>query len=151
MPDLDANPIHRGTYLSLMLGAIVLAVGLAAAIVRVMNGPGTTAWWAAAAVAVGSLPTLLPGILRVRPSNWGLVVFAGSTTRMLLVLSIGYAIMNGQGVDRRSFWFAVLCGAVLILVVESAAAVSMLARRERERHVGTPTGAAPGAFSRTTA
>ncbi len=131
MSVIDANPIHRGHYLGLMLGAISLAVASAIGVVLLKGSSTPTGQWAAIGLAVASLPTLLPALLRVHASNWGTLVFASSAARMLLVIAVGFAVSTGQAVDRKPFWFALLAGAIVVLLIESLVASIAIARRER--------------------
>lgn len=133
MSPLDANPIHRGPYLGLMLGAICLGVAAGIGAVMLAGGSTPTATWASVGLSIACLPTILPAILHVRPSNWGTLVFASSAARLLLMIGVGFAIVNGQSVDRKPFWVAMLTGAIVVLLIETIVASLTIARRERSR------------------
>lgn len=135
-----ASPVCRLGHTAIMSGVIALGAGVALAVAVSMGGAGRTPGLAAAVVGVGSLISLLPGLLHLRAENWGLAVLGASMARMLLVLGLGFAA--DPSADRRAYWMGLVAGAVVILIAETALAVSTLARLERER-VSKP--AAPSA------
>jgi hypothetical protein len=119
---------HAAIMAASALGAVVIGVG----ITLVLGGGSQTAGLVGAALVAGSLISIVPCFLRVGEgaSMWGMLILGASMFRAFLTLGLGLALApEGQG---KPFWVGLMAGLGVLLVVETAAAVSQIARMERE-------------------
>lgn len=126
-----------------MAGAAALGCGAAVGMAAALGGSMKTGVVAAGVVLAASLVSLLPGVLRLRQETWGVAVLGASVARMLMVLALGLVIDSTAGLDRRAFWLGLVSGAVIVLIVETALAVSALQKMERQKQsspAGRPAG-----------
>ena len=140
MPAPSLQPPSRLVYLAVSAAILLVGAGVTIGTALALGGTQATAWWAAAALAVGSMIGFAPALLAVKADSWGLLVFGSSIARMFAVLAVGYAIDSGQALDRKAFWMALVAGAVFILIAETAFAVGTLVKIERSKQSrpGTP-------------
>src|SRR6185369_8067942 len=108
-----------------MAGVVALGLVIAAATTAALGGSGRAVASACLTVAVGSMLTFLPAILRIRADYWGVAVLVAGMTRSLLILAIAYSMTHGSGdLPARPLFVGALAGAVAILIAESALAIS---------------------------
>jgi hypothetical protein len=122
--------VPRLPYALIMVGVGAVASGLA----WMLAGSDPQRAYAAAIVAVGGLIALMPAIMSVPPTRWGIVVFATFTVRNLLFVAAMLAVVQlVEGIDRRPFLFGVVAGAGLILLVETMLAIGILSWLDRNK------------------
>lgn len=111
----------------------VIAVAFAGAIAMLMGAPERVVLLTVLAVAAGSLATFLPAILSVERQSWGLVVLGASMARTMLILvcALLFDKTRDLGDARTALWIGAMCGAGLVLIVESVVAVRVLAAMDR--------------------
>lgn len=110
------------------LGAVAIGAGFS----LVLGGGSATAALVAGVLIAGSIISLLPCLLRVGEgaSMWGMVILGASMLRAFLTLGLGLALVHqDQG---KPFWVGLMAGLGVLLIVETAAAVTQIARMERE-------------------
>jgi hypothetical protein len=130
-PPID---IPRGEYALKMAGAVGLAVLGAAACTAALGGSNKSVMDTVLALAIGSTLTFLPAIVPVGASHWGIAVLCSGVARSLLILGLAYTLSEGHNDGSpRAFFIGTLIGAVAVLIAESAFAISMLARWDRQR------------------
>lgn len=122
--------VPRAAYALVMVGAGAVASGLA----WMIGGNDPQRGYAAAIVAIGAVISLMPAIMSVPPTRWGIVVFATFTIRNILFAAAMLGVIQlVDGIDRRPFLFGVVAGAGLILIVETMLAVSILSWLDRKK------------------
>lgn len=133
--------VPRLPYALIMIGVGAAASGLAWLLAA--NDPQRG--YAAAIVAVGAIIALMPAIMTVPPTRWGIVVFATFTIRNLLFVAAMLAVVQlVDGIDRRPFLFGVVAGAGLILLVETMLAIGILSWLDRKKVFAKPAPQANG-------
>lgn len=122
--------VPRLAYAMVMVGVGATASGLA----WMLAGNDPQRGYAAGIVAVGALISLMPAIMSVAPTRWGIVVFATFTVRNLLIVAAMLAVVQlVEGIDRRPFLLGVVAGAGLILLVETMLAIGILSWLDRKK------------------
>lgn len=122
--------IPRLAYALIMVGVGAIASGLA----WMLAGTDPQRGYAAGIVGVGALLSLMPAIMSVAPTRFGVVVFASFTVRNLLFVGAMLAVVQlVEGIDRRPFLFGVVAGAGLILLVETMLALGILSWLDRKK------------------
>lgn len=122
--------IPRLAYALIMIGVGAAATGLA----WMLAGAAPQRGYAAAIIGVGALIALMPAIMSVPPTRWGIVVFATFTIRNLLFVGAMLAVVQMvDGIDRRPFLFGVVAGAGLILLIETMLAIGILSWLDRKK------------------
>lgn len=122
--------VPRLAYAMVMVGVGATASGLA----WMLGGNDPQRGYAAGIVAVGALIALMPAIMSVAPTRWGIVVFATFTVRNLLFVAAMLAVVQlVEGIDRRPFLLGVVAGAGLILLVETMLAIGILSWLDRKK------------------
>lgn len=104
------------------------------------------------ATLLGAWPALIAGSMPV--SRFGALVMAGSGMRLLATMGLGLALdLGGSGFasgERTAFWLGIVLAAVVVLIGDSAVAVSTLSRAGRARAgSGAGTGGGLGLESRS--
>ncbi len=123
----------RAKYAGIMAVTTVVAIAAAAGVAAMMGAPSRVVILAAAAVAAGSMATVLPAILKVDRQSWGLVVLGSSMARtmMVLVCALIFDKTRDLGDARTALWIGAMVGAGVVLIVESAVAVRVLAAMDK--------------------
>lgn len=123
----DPNHIPRGRFGLLMLPITLLAAAVAVGVALGLGGSSREAGLVVLALAVGSVASLGPLLLRLERESWGVGVLACGLARSLLVLGTAYLIeTNTPGVEKRPLYLGAMVGAVAILAAETAVAVMIL-------------------------
>ncbi len=134
----DARPIPRAAYGLAMLLTTLVAVGVAWGVARGLGSNGVTERTLLLAFLAGSFATAGPVVLRVGKDHWGVLVLVCGMLRGLVIFGV---CMMARETDpeilRRPLFLGGLCGAVLLMVVESILAIRILSGLEK--------GAGPGA------
>ncbi len=114
--------------------AVVTALGLACAgvVAAGLGADARTVGFVLGTLAIASVATVIPAALSIGREYWGVAVLFCGTGRGLAVLAIAY-ILGQSGVPTRPLFIGVVSGAVLILILESIAAIRILAQIERRR------------------
>lgn len=123
----------RLKYATWMALTTLVAVAIAGVVAALFGASMAVCILAAAAVAVGSFATFLPSILVVDRQAWGLVVLVASMIRTLIILAITlfFAKTRVPADAHTALWIGAMCGAGLVLIVESAFAVSILSSMDK--------------------
>lgn len=132
-PNPELN-IPRGQYGRRMAAAV--AVGLATACLAALSFGGTASaiGGACAALAVPSIVSFGPAILSIDRAHWGLAVMLCGIVRALGVMALAYALAAATpDVPHRPLYMGAAAGAIVILVAETAIAVTILSNLERRR------------------
>ena len=134
MPDRSSLQIPRAAYGASMI--LVTAVALVAAWVtaRSLGGAGDEARAATLALAIGSVLTLGPAVLRIDRERWGVAVLACGMGRGLATLGAAYLMATGnQALAPRPLYLGAVAGVLIVLLAESVAAILILSSLERRR------------------
>ena len=147
MPDHRANQTKppRGKYAAIMAVTTVLAMASASGVAAMMGAPGRAAILAALSVMAGSLATFIPAILRVERQSWGLAVLGSSMARTIVILAVALAIDKSRdlGDARTAFWIGTMIGTGVVLLIESAVSIRILAAMERSASASRGSGPSP--------
>ena len=129
---IHATP-PRAKYAGIMLAVTIVAAGCAAMLPLLMGTPNRVALFASGAVLVGSVATFLPALLRVDRQSWGLVVLGSSMARTMAILAFTLFIDKSRdlGDARTALWIGAMVGAGVVLIVESAVSIRILAAMDR--------------------
>jgi hypothetical protein len=113
--------------------ATMFGIACAGGVAAMMGASDRVALLAATAVAAGSLATFLPAILNVDRQSWGLVVLGASMARTMLILVFALFIDKTRDLadGRTALWIGTMCGAGLVLIIESAVSIRVLAALDR--------------------
>lgn len=97
-----------------------------------MGGTQASIMLVAGALAAGLVVSLLPAVLTISADFWGVVVLGAGVGRGLLVMGIVFvATENNPDLSSKPIFMGALVGTVLVLVAETAAAVTILSGLER--------------------
>lgn len=130
----DIPEIPRARFGLLMLPAVLVAGALSAGMALALGGTGREVSAALIAVGVGSILTFAPALLQLGRENWGVAVLAFGLFRSLVILGAAWMIESANPeLAKRPFYLAVMGGAVFLLVVETAVAVTILQKIENAR------------------
>lgn len=122
--------VPRLAYAMVMVGVGAAASGIA----WLLAGNDPQRGYAAGIVGFGALIALMPAIMSVSPTRWGLVVLGASTVRNLLFVGLMLGVVQlVEGIDRRPFLVGVLSGAGLLLLVETMLAMGILSWLDRKK------------------
>lgn len=142
-----SSHIPRVTYGVWMALATIGALGCAAGAGAYFGGGRAEIAAAVTAVAIGSVLTLAPAVMRIGVEHWGVAVLLCGMARGLVALGAAYLMtQNDPGLAARPVFLGAGAGVLLLLAIESAAAVAILSRLERRRVAlkhGSSTGAPP--------
>jgi hypothetical protein len=122
--------IPRGSYGLTMAGVTLLGMACAGVTAAALGGSGAAVGWAIAAVGIGSFATAAPALLTISRDYWGVAVLFCGASRSLIMLAVAFALSRAA-VPGSPLVIAVVVAAVLILILESAAAIRILAQLER--------------------
>ncbi len=133
---MDAQPAiqpPRTAYAGLMAATACVSVVGAYVAASLVEGDARAAAFAAVTVAGASLCSFLPVLIQTRSgaAGFGVLIFAASIARMLLLMVGVLAVDNAGTVAQRPFVLGVLVGAAISLVFETAAAVVILKKLDR--------------------
>ncbi|MDX2131657.1 MAG: hypothetical protein SFY69_06370 [Planctomycetota bacterium] len=107
-----------------------VALGLAWMLAPAGENTGGAKQAAVLVLLVSSVFTFAPALLHVSAERWGLVVAGSSMARMLALLSAGgLASRVVEDLPRQPFAIALLAGAGVVLVAETAMAIVILRGR----------------------
>jgi hypothetical protein len=116
-----------------MLAATCLAAGVAWVASRQMAS-ANEANTCLTALAIGSLATFIPVVLRISADFWGLTVLASGLARAMIVLGVCYFLTQAKpGLVERAVFLPAVAAVILLLIVESAAAVKFLSTLDRRK------------------
>lgn len=115
--------------------ALTVAIGAGVAYLIGMRGSDDSARLAAVAVATAGVVGFMPSVIRLSDGvrSWGLLVFASSMMRMLVLLAIAFYFMQVKEVVKQPYWLGVVSGGVVLLMLETIAAFVLITRFEAER------------------
>lgn len=132
MDSSQSLEIPRGSYGLTMAGVTLLGMVCAGVTAAVLGGEKPAIAWATAAVGIGSFATAAPALLTISRDYWGVAVLFCGAARSLIMLAVAFALSR-SAVPGSPLVIAVVVAAVLILILESAAAIRILAQLERRR------------------
>jgi hypothetical protein len=133
-PASPALSIPRFGYGILIGAACLAAIVLGLTTTLLLGGTQPSVLLLVAALAGGTLVALLPAVLVIGADFWGVTVMLAGVARGLLVLGVVFvATENNPDLSKRAIYLGALAGTVLVLIVETAAAVSILSRLERAK------------------
>jgi hypothetical protein len=135
-------PIPRTPYATAIGAAGLLSIVLGTGIAASAGGDWGVQSAVATVLVMGALLAALPlvGPPLVTPERWGMIVLGVSAARTFLAAGAMLILLEVQGLDRRPVVYGVLSGTLLMMMLEAAAAVWMLTRRERLRHPSVHNG-----------
>lgn len=126
--------IPRLQYGIAMSAATLVGLAIAWFMAQSRGGDQAAAFTALVGLAIGSIATFIPVILRISLEHWGVAVLFSGTARALIGLAYVYFFATGNVADgSRPALVGAAAGAGVILAVEVAAAVFILSRIERAR------------------
>ncbi len=131
-PDLK---IPQGLYAAIMIGGVVLSVILGLAIASQQEGATGTLVSIGIALGLCSLVALvaLVGPPLVTPERFGLVVLGSTAARTMISVLLILVLTHVQGLAKRPVAYGVMSGTFVLLMIEAAAAVWLLAKIDRVR------------------
>jgi hypothetical protein len=101
---------------------------------RALGGDAGTARAATLALAIGSVLTLGPAVLRIDREHWGVAVLACGMGRGLVTLGAAYLMAAGNdALAPRPLYLGAVAGVLVVLLAESVAAILILSSLERRR------------------
>lgn len=115
-----------------MLAASVLAIAGAAGWSWSMGG-ATTVQTVLIALAIGSLATAIPVLMKISADYWGVAVLASGVARAMLILVVCYMLTQSNQNPNRAIFLPAVTAAIFLLAVESTAAIRILAGLERQK------------------
>lgn len=96
---------------------------------------------AVTALAIGAFISFVPAVMTISAEFWGVAVLACGVARALVTLGVAYTtVQNTPGLGSRPVMLAAAAGAGLMLLVETAASVRVLAEIERSKEALKKTG-----------
>lgn len=112
-----------------------VAIGAGLAYLVGMRGSGDSAKLAAMAVAIAGIVGFMPSLIRLSDGvrSWGLLIFAASMMRMLVLLAVAFYFTQVKEVVKQPYWLGVVSGGVVVLMLETIAAFVLITRFEAER------------------
>lgn len=114
-----------------MLLATLVAMGLAWGVARSLGANAATERTLLLALLAGSFATAGPAVFSIGKDHWGIAVLVGGMIRGLVIFGVCMmARETGAEILRRPLFLGALCGAVLLMIVESALAIRILSRLE---------------------
>ncbi len=129
-----ANAIPRTTYGLVMLIATAVACGAAFLVCSALGGTGDTLTTLGLALALGSFATFAPAVLNIGADHWGVSVLVAGVARALIILGYCYAAREtNPAVASRPLFLGAASAAMLLLIVEAAASIRILAALERRK------------------
>jgi hypothetical protein len=135
--------IPKAAYAGVMAPTCIVSAAAAGGMALALGGDRNTALLAVVSIAAASVVTFLPAMFATRSAsgetNFGILVLVASVARMLGALTIALVFAQTQAVADVAFWFGILAGAGTLLLIESAAAISILARLDRRNSPTTIT------------
>lgn len=120
--------------------ATALALVLCWVVAVALGGSSESAIIACRFVAIGSIATLAPILLQAGASHWGVLVMVSGMLRSLTAVGLAYSAASEHA--SRPIMLAAVSATGLLLVVESALAIRMLSKLDRERAGAGPLSAA---------
>ena len=126
----------KGKYGVIMGAVSALAAAAACGIAMALGAGQATAMLALACVACASVATFLP-LFFGKDGTIGVMVLVASMGRMLMLLGLAVFFAQTRHLSGRAYWLAILAGGGMVLVVETALAVTMLNRLERRKTPGS--------------
>jgi hypothetical protein len=141
-PPIPAPFLHipRRLYAARVALATAAALVAAGLIASLAGADARTAAAAVLALGIGSIATFIPAVMVIGPGRWGIAVLLSGVGRALIVLGAAYAMDHaGAGLPTRPLYFGAVGGAVLVLVLETVAAIRILARMEHIERSGVAT------------
>lgn len=132
----EPNPkIPRGLHAAIMIGGVVLSVILGVAIASQQeDATGTLLSIGIALGLCGSIALIaLVGPPLVTQERFGLVVLGSTAARTMISVLLILVLTQVQGLAKRPVAYGVMSGTFVLLIIEAAAAVWLLARIDRAR------------------
>jgi len=129
----DQTRAARGKLGFIMLFATLLAFGVAFGIATLLGADSKTIGVAMIAVAVGSIATIGPIVMKFGRETFGVAVMFAGAARMLLALGVCYfARESSPELMTRPLFLGVGSAVLLLMVVEVWTAIRILSAMERE-------------------
>lgn len=117
-----------------MLFATVGAFAVASGVAALLGADGATLGVALLAIAIGSLATLGPVIMKFGRESFGVAVMFAGAARMILALGVCYAAREmSPDLNSRALFLGVGSAALFLMVVEVWTSIRILSAMERER------------------
>lgn len=139
----------RAATAAVIAGGVLTGACIAAGVTLAMKGGQPSVILAVATVVASGVVALLPIFLSgtVPIARWGMLAFTGTLAQPMLVAAIGFAFDKSRTLDRQAFWIGCLVGAITLLIVQVAWAISTLSKAQRAwdgahkvtTHTPTPT------------
>lgn len=124
----------RGKLGFVMLFATIAAFGIALAVAALLGGDARTVGVALLAIAIGSVATLGPVIMKFGRESFGVAVMFAGAARMILALGVCYAAREmAPDLNSRALFLGVGSAALVLMVVEVWTSIRILSAMERER------------------
>ncbi len=130
--------IPRSRFAAILAAATLLGCAVASGVAMGMGGDSKGVMMAVGSLLIASIASLGPVVLRLGRENWGVGVLVFGAARSLLVLGVAWLMeSNAPGVSKRALYLGAVAGAVVVLMIETLAAVTILsgieARRAKEK------------------
>ncbi len=127
--------IPRGLYAAIMVCGVALSVILGVAIAAQQEGAAGTLLSIGIALGLcGSIALVaLVGPPLVTTERFGLVVLGSTAARTMVSVLLILVLTQVQGLAKRPVAYGVMSGTFVLLIIEAAAAVWLLARIDRAR------------------
>jgi hypothetical protein len=122
----------------------VAALGLTWGTAAAMGASNDSRISAATAMAIASILTFAPALLRIGREHFGVAVLFCGGARGLAALAIAYMIAQQHPNDpHRAMYMGIAAGAIFVLVVETVLTIQILSAIERRREAmkAAPTAA----------
>lgn len=130
--DATRNDIPRGLYAAIVAVATLCAFALAALVCTRLGGDAPTLRRLMIALGAGTFASLVPAVLRISKEYWGLAVVVAGVARCLVLFAICFAALeNDPTLLKRPLMLGAAAAGGLLLIVETVAAIKILARLDR--------------------
>jgi hypothetical protein len=116
-----------------MAGATAAALGVTWVMATKSGGTPEDVQAALIAVAVGSVATFAPAMLRIGREHWGVAVLFCGVVRVMIALLVAWMLAKGANQSHRPLYMGIAAGAFLVLIVETFSTVKILSAIERRR------------------
>lgn len=139
--------IPRTAYGLAMLGATLIAGSAAWLVALRLGAQPAPAGQVLGVVLAASIASFIPLVRAIPVTYWGLAVLGSGALRSLVILGASMVLREAAGAGRPAMMGA-LAGAVIILVIETIAAVKVLSGLGRARAQLRGTGQRPAPADR---
>lgn len=118
-----------------MLGATAAAFALSWLVTTQLGGDAATIRVGLLALAVASVATFAPAMLRIGKDHWGLAVLGCGVARALVLMAWCFAAVSmNAGLASRPLFLGAASAAMFLLVVETAMSIRILSSIDAHRN-----------------